>query len=228
MNILFITSDKSAAGKVSGLLKNSDIGKKHALNSCSIFELEDALFDAADLLIIDLSSITDAALENLPIAKLNNVKKLKLIILDLKNSGLFKNNAGFFVKPDDIIFNDRLEKELMSRISILMSQKIPKHSPCSLVIGGLALDPERYSLSVDGNDIELTFKEYELLKILLENQNKVFSRIKLLSSVWGYDFYGGSRTVDVHMRRLRSKLAPPYCVMLKTVRNVGYMFSPTV
>jgi DNA-binding response OmpR family regulator len=83
-------------------------------------------------------------------------------------------------------------------------------------------------LAVNGLSIELTFKEYELLKILLENQNKVLSRNKLLSVVWGYDFYGGSRTVDVHMRRLRSKLDAPYNLMLKTVRNVGYMFSPAV
>jgi len=74
----------------------------------------------------------------------------------------------------------------------------------------------------------LTFKEYELLKILLENQNKVCSRNKLLSVIWGYDFYGGSRTVDVHMKRLRSKLDTPYNLMLKTIRNVGYMFSPAV
>jgi DNA-binding response OmpR family regulator len=92
--------------------------------------------------------------------------------------------------------------------------------------GSLVLNLDKYELTVNDNEVELTFKEYELLKLLLENPDKVYSRNKLLSIVWGYDFYGGSRTVDVHMRRLRSKLELPYSDMLKTVRNVGYMFSP--
>ena len=126
------------------------------------------------------------------------------------------------------MFCDRLEEELFLRIRLaLASVKIltPKNS---LVIDQLVLNLDKYELTVNGLSVELTFKEYELLKILLENQNKVLSRNKLLSVVWGYDFYGGSRTVDVHMRRLRSKLDTPYNLMLKTVRNVGYMFSPAV
>ena len=62
--------------------------------------------------------------------------------------------------------------------------------------------------------------------LLMQNKDKVFTRINLLSTVWGYDYYGGSRTVDVHMRRLRAKIPPPYNNMLRTIRNVGYMFSP--
>jgi DNA-binding response OmpR family regulator len=124
------------------------------------------------------------------------------------------------------LFSDRLEEELFLRIRfVLASVKIltPKNS---LIVDRLVLNLDKYELTVNGLSVELTFKEYELLKILLENQNKVLSRNKLLSVVWGYDFYGGSRTVDVHMRRLRSKLDTPYNLMLKTVRNVGYMFSP--
>ncbi len=121
------------------------------------------------------------------------------------------------------MFSDRLEEELLLRIRLALAPvKIltPKNS---LVVDQLVLNLDKYELTVSGLSVELTFKEYELLKILLENQNKVFSRNKLLSVVWGYDFYGGSRTVDVHMRRLRSKLIS-YNLMLKTVRNVGYMF----
>jgi len=96
----------------------------------------------------------------------------------------------------------------------------------SIVVGELVLNLDKYELSVGGEVIVLTFKEFEMLKLLMKNKNKVFTRIKLLSLVWGYDYYGGSRTVDVHMRRLRSKIPLPYCDMLKTIRNVGYMFSP--
>jgi two-component system alkaline phosphatase synthesis response regulator PhoP len=95
----------------------------------------------------------------------------------------------------------------------------------SFVVGDLILNFEKYELKVNDRIIVLTFKEFEMLKLLLQNQDKVFTRINLLSTVWGYDYYGGSRTVDVHMRRLRAKIPPPYNKMLKTIRNVGYMFS---
>jgi len=72
----------------------------------------------------------------------------------------------------------------------------------------------------------LKTSELEMLKLFMQNINRVFTRIDLLSTVWGYDYYGGSRTVDVHMRRLRAKIPPPYNDMLKTIRNVGYIFSP--
>ncbi|MCL4386728.1 MAG: winged helix-turn-helix domain-containing protein, partial [Cyanobacteria bacterium] len=87
---------------------------------------------------------------------------------------------------------------------------------------------EKYELSIEGQIIELTFKEFEMLKYLVQNEDKVFSRNILLSKIWGYDFYGGNRTVDVHMRRIRSKLPSPYDQMLKTIRNVGYMFSQKI
>ena len=96
----------------------------------------------------------------------------------------------------------------------------------SLVVGDMVLNMEKYELMVDSQVIVLTFKEFEMLKLLMQNKDKVFTRINLLSTVWGYDYYGGSRTVDVHMRRLRAKIPPPYNNMLKTIRNVGYMFSP--
>ncbi|MCD4670255.1 MAG: response regulator transcription factor [Actinomycetia bacterium] len=96
----------------------------------------------------------------------------------------------------------------------------------SLVIGDMVLNLEKYELSIGTEVIVLTFKEFEILRLFMQNMNRVFTRIDLLSSVWGYDYYGGSRTVDVHMRRLRAKIPPPYNNMLKTIRNVGYMFSP--
>ena len=109
-------------------------------------------------------------------------------------------------------------KFLLLRMKVL----IPKDS---LVVGDMVLNLEKYELTINSEVVVLTFKEFEMLKLLLQNQDKVFTRINLLSTVWGYDYYGGSRTVDVHMRRLRAKIPPPYNNMLKTIRNVGYMFS---
>jgi DNA-binding response OmpR family regulator len=157
--------------------------------------------------------------------KINRTDISKLLVLTEKQA---KNVLNFSIKVDDLLFSTQINNELISRINfILYNLKIiiPKNS---IVVGELILNLDKYELAINGLPIELTFKEYELLKILLENQNRVFSRNKLLSIIWGYNFYGGSRTVDVHMRRLRSKMLDPYDQMLKTVRNVGYMFSPKI
>ena len=124
------------------------------------------------------------------------------------------------------VFKENLDYRACIRIENIFLRDFKLNSSKSIVVGNMALDLDKYELLINGKKIELTFKEYELLKILLENKNKVFTRTQLLSAVWDYDYYGGSRTVDVHMRRLRSKMDLPYSDMLKTIRNVGYMFSP--
>jgi two-component system alkaline phosphatase synthesis response regulator PhoP len=88
--------------------------------------------------------------------------------------------------------------------------------------GEVTIDPAKCEVAFRGRLVELTFREYELLKFLVGNRGKVFSRDALLDKVWGYDFYGGDRTVDVHIRRLRSKLDESDCI--ETVRNIGYRF----
>ena len=90
--------------------------------------------------------------------------------------------------------------------------------------GDLAIDPIRCEVEVGGRLMALTFKEYELLKLLATNKGKVFTREALLNEIWGYDYYGGDRTVDVHIRRLRSKIEDPEHSFIDTVRNIGYKF----
>ena len=90
--------------------------------------------------------------------------------------------------------------------------------------GELVLNLETYQAAVSGNSLDLTYMEYELLKFLASNPGKVFTRETLLSRVWGYDYYGGARTVDVHIRRLRSKLGEEHAAYIHTVRSVGYRF----
>ncbi len=80
---------------------------------------------------------------------------------------------------------------------------------------------------VKGRSLDLTFKEFELLKYLAQHPGRVFSRSQLLQEIWGYDYFGGTRTVDVHIRRLRSKLGPEFESIIDTVRNVGYRFAIT-
>ena len=88
--------------------------------------------------------------------------------------------------------------------------------------GDLVIDPERCEVSLSGRQVPLTFREYELLRFLAGNRGKVFTREALLNRVWGYDYYGGDRTVDVHIRRLRSKIEDPTHTFIETVRNIGY------
>ena len=89
-------------------------------------------------------------------------------------------------------------------------------------LGPLALDTETYRVTASGRPLDLTYKEFELLRFLASNPGRVFTRPALLREVWGYDFYGGTRTVDVHVRRLRAKLGPEHEHLIETVRGVGY------
>lgn len=90
--------------------------------------------------------------------------------------------------------------------------------------GGLVIDFERYEVHVKGQPVDLTYKEFELLRFLVTHPGKPFTREVLLDKVWGYDYYGGTRTVDVHIRRLRSKIETRGATYIETVRNVGYKF----
>ncbi|MEE9284987.1 MAG: response regulator transcription factor [Dehalococcoidia bacterium] len=115
-------------------------------------------------------------------------------------------------------------QELASRMQRLLRRFKPPDELSVLKIENLVIDLGRYEVSQDGRRMDLTFKEYELLKFLAMNPGKVFTREMLLNRVWGYDYFGGTRTVDVHIRRLRSKIEDGTTSFIDTVRNVGYRF----
>lgn len=102
----------------------------------------------------------------------------------------------------------------------------PNDEPGVLRCGDLVVDVDGYTASLHGQPIDLAYKEFELLKYLMQHPGHVFTRTQLLQEVWGYDYYGGTRTVDVHIRRLRAKLGSEYEHLIGTVRNVGYRFDP--
>ena len=95
-----------------------------------------------------------------------------------------------------------------------------------ITAGDLVIDETTYSARVDGRLLDLTYKEFELIKHLAQHPGRVFTRAQLLQEVWGYDYFGGTRTVDVHVRRLRAKLGSEHEVLIGTVRNVGYRLVP--
>jgi DNA-binding response OmpR family regulator len=96
--------------------------------------------------------------------------------------------------------------------------------PHTICAGDVSVDETTYTARLDGRTLDLTFKEFELLKFLVQHPGRVFTRPQLLQEVWGYDYFGGTRTVDVHVRRLRAKLGPERETLIGTVRNVGYRF----
>src|SRR6185437_15058021 len=90
--------------------------------------------------------------------------------------------------------------------------------------GELTIDPDTYAARLKGRPLDLTYKEFELVKFLAQHPGRVFTRQQLVDEVWGMDYFGGTRTVDVHVRRLRAKLGPEHEHLIGTVRNVGYRF----
>jgi DNA-binding response OmpR family regulator len=126
---------------------------------------------------------------------------------------------------DDVILHTAGPGEVEARLRIAISRSAPAESG-EIRSGDLAIDEVTYSARLRGRALDLTFKEFELLKFLAQYPGRVFSRSQLLQEVWGYDYFGGTRTVDVHVRRLRAKLGTEHEALIGTVRNVGYRFVP--
>jgi DNA-binding response OmpR family regulator len=127
---------------------------------------------------------------------------------------------------DDFLLPSATPTEVDARLRMLMTRRpVPvEEAEDSQVasIGALVVDEVTYVARVEGRPLDLTYKEFELLYFLVSHAGRVFSREQLLQDVWGYDYFGGTRTVDVHVRRLRAKLGHDYEKVIATVRNVGY------
>ncbi|MFZ4810834.1 MAG: winged helix-turn-helix transcriptional regulator [Ilumatobacteraceae bacterium] len=125
---------------------------------------------------------------------------------------------------DDFCLTPFHPSEVEARLKHLFWRGGDGVKPEMVEYSGLVLNLETYQASIAGRPLDLTYMEYELLKFLAQNPGKVFTREMLLSRVWGYEYYGGARTVDVHIRRLRAKLGEEHASLIQTVRSVGYRF----
>ncbi|WCO66561.1 response regulator transcription factor [Iamia majanohamensis] len=125
---------------------------------------------------------------------------------------------------DDFCLDPFHPRELEARLRHLLWRAGTGTGPEMIEHGGLALNLETYQAAIDDRPLDLTYMEYELLKFLAQHPGRVFTRETLLSRVWGYEYYGGARTVDVHIRRLRAKLGEEHAGLITTVRSVGYRF----
>jgi DNA-binding response OmpR family regulator len=122
---------------------------------------------------------------------------------------------------DEFVYPGAPPDEIGLRMAMLR-RRAGSGEGTTIRLGALAIDTDTYRVTASGRTLDLTFKEFELLRFLASHAGRVYTRPALLREVWGYDFYGGTRTVDVHVRRLRAKLGPEHEHLIETVRSVGY------
>jgi DNA-binding response OmpR family regulator len=177
---------------------------------------EDRTINDADVLLVELGEQ--------PMRRLREVSRIVediglpiVLVLSVDQLALIETTgriADFIISPVDLV-------ELRLRLHRLTKEEPSDHL---VVFKDLELNTLNYQATLASNPIDLTYMEYELLRFLVENPIRVWSREQLLSKVWGYEYYGGARTVDVHIRRLRSKLGEERASWITTVRSVGYRF----
>ncbi|MEX2599619.1 MAG: response regulator transcription factor [Dehalococcoidia bacterium] len=173
----------------------------------------------ADIILIDLIDVDRKTVEVLSKrAATANIPTIAAISWDHLNA------PGLRLTADDVIVVPWRLGELAFRTRRQMDKKQPPDEVGVIRAGDLVINTNRYDVFLSGKPVLLTFKEYELLKLLAGNPGRVYSREALLEQVWGYQYFGGTRTVDVHVRRLRSKIEDASHTFIDTVWNVGYRF----
>ena len=185
------------------------------------------LLRKSDLVIADLSGGEALSLFS-QLQREIKLYELEICLLLLLAPNLLSQLADSDAYDDFLIREGEpalLRKELAARVRLLLKKQGKGPHQRLIRVKELVLDPDKYEVRKAGQAIALTFKEYELLKYLITHPERVFSRESLLSAVWGYDYYGGTRTVDVHIRRIRSKLADEQENYIKTIWGVGYRFA---
>ncbi len=194
----------------------------HSVTSAALVPESLEVAVEAELLIVDATTNLAAASQTCRAAATAEVMRPILVVVDEGGLAALKTTWGF----DDIVLTRCGPAELETRIRLLGERVQAAGGGSVSRVGDLTIDDTTYVVRLKGDILDLTFREFELLKYLAANPGRVFTRSQLLSEVWGYDYYGGTRTVDVHVRRLRAKLGSEYDLMIGTVRGVGYKLDP--
>jgi two-component system alkaline phosphatase synthesis response regulator PhoP len=213
--VFIIASESEQAKKLrAGLVKS---GFDCFIVSCSSETIKQITGQSIGVMLLDTDEAkfdSEAWEQTQQIKQEKQIPLIALISRD-KLNGLDSSIDDFVVKPFEV-------NEVTVRIKRILKQKVGIDSEDIIKCGDLVIDLAKYEVSLDNKLILLTFREYQLLKFLATNKGKVFTREDLLNKVWGWDYYGGDRTVDVHIRRLRSKIEDPTHTFIETVRNIGY------
>lgn len=186
-----------------------------------------ALLDAPDADVVVLDARRDLVTARTTCRLLRATGLTVPLVLVLTDGGLTVITADW--GADDFVLENASPVEVETRFRLVMERSAATtydDGPEQISSGDLVIDAGGYTARLHGRTLDLTYKEFELLKYLVQHPGRVFTRAQLLQEVWGYDYYGGTRTVDVHVRRLRAKLGPEHEQLIGTVRNVGYRFDP--
>lgn len=187
--------------------------------------LNKAVNELPDLILLDLMlpGIDGIEICN-KLKHKDRTKDIPIIMLTAKGHETDKI-LGLEIGADDYITKPFSVRELMTRVKVVLrrySKEVRQETQSQILIGDLEIDHEKHEVKKDGELIKLTLKEYQLLEYLAENRGKVLSRNALLDRVWGYDYFGETRTVDVHIRHLRKKIDDDNAEVIETIRGVGY------
>ncbi|UQK60202.1 response regulator [Ezakiella coagulans] len=217
--IYIVEDDESIRELVLYALKNEGYSGK----GCRDFEEFKAALeeDSPSLVLLDIMLPGKDGISILKWMREGKYKEVPVIMLTAKSAEIDKVR-GLDLGADDYVTKPFSVLELMARIRARIRRGNDSESMNEITIKDLTIIPEKRRVNVDGKDVSLGFKEYELLYYLAQNKGIVLSRDKIMDAVWGYDYLGESRTVDVHIAFLRQKLGKSG-VMIKTVRNVGYI-----
>ncbi len=220
LRVLFVTDDLAHKKALkSGLI---DAGCSVTVVVSSDVFKEAFSAQKIDVVLVDLERCaTEHAKLCHAVKREPSLKEVPVVLLVTED---LLGRVDFGLGVDDYLTLPVTPKRLAERLKFLMWKRNRVELKNGLSQRGLVIDFERYEVHVKGEPMDLTYKEFELLKFLAMNPGKVYTRDVLLNKVWGYDFYGGTRTVDVHVRRLRAKIETHGVVYIETVRNVGYKF----
>ena len=186
-----------------------------------------ALIDAPDADLVLLDARTDLVAARTTCRLLRATGLDTPLVLVLTEGGLTVVNAEW--GASDVILAHASPAEVEARFRLAIERAASDRGGDveeEISAGELTIDAGGYTARLRGRALDLTYKEFELLKYLVQHPGRVFTRAQLLQEVWGYDYFGGTRTVDVHVRRLRAKLGTEHEQLIGTVRNVGYRFDP--
>jgi two-component system alkaline phosphatase synthesis response regulator PhoP len=193
---------------------------------CHRMSLRDDIFEALSAIFPDIIFID---LDAFPISNngrdfIRNIRTESQLPILATCSNSVMDSFDFECGINDFILKTATSTELALRIKHLLFQAGSIEVDGVIQFTNLVMDTAKYEVTVAGQLVDLSFKEYELLRVLISNKGMVLTRQTLLDKVWGYDYFGGDRTVDVHIRRLRSKIEGRHHNFVETVRNVGYKF----
>jgi DNA-binding response OmpR family regulator len=216
---LLVLTDRPGGGKsLLPALEYLDHSLQDApLHSASLLGLGDC-----DVVLVDATQDLREAAGACRAASVNELDKPILVVMSEGGLAALKSTWGF----DDWLLPLASPAEIETRLRLILERAAASRPQRAANVGDLVVDEDSYQVRLRGQPLDLTYKEFELLKTLANAANRVFTRELLLQEVWGYDYFGGSRTVDVHIRRLRAKLGPEYEQMIVTVRGVGYKLVP--